>query len=205
MSLDLFCKTSDTKYLENFEYPNIMIYYAMLCINLNRGNINLANKIIKYYSKLTVAKKLKQSEIPILKILIEKSHYPGTSPTVPFIINGMKYTMLKYPTTIGQYIDDNNISADELDISIKTQISNLVDNLHKKGILHGDLHAENLVYDNNTVKIIDFGESKLIKDLTEKDIAYYNKFWNIKDKDLKPLKTINDLLEFEKIMYTFGY
>ena len=73
--------------------------------------------------------------------------------------------MKKYPTTIGQYIDmlneERNTFITESDIGeIAVKIYSLIDTLHSMGILHGDLHAENIVFDPETkdVRIIDFEE-----------------------------------------------
>jgi tRNA A-37 threonylcarbamoyl transferase component Bud32 len=70
-------------------------------------------------------------------------------------------------------------------------ITALIKRLHENGIVHGDIHEENIVIDDNDVKLIDFGFSKYIKDITVKDIID-----GMYDYDGE-LKTIEDFINAE--------
>jgi len=108
--------------------------------------------------------------------------------------------MKKYPMTLFEYQEKNNIENEiELD-EIPEKINILIDKIHKLGIFHGDLHSNNILIDpsNMEVRIIDFGKSVLIEDLEDNSdyyIKYYNDFWETN------FKTIEELLDFEYNMW----
>jgi tRNA A-37 threonylcarbamoyl transferase component Bud32 len=44
--------------------------------------------------------------------------------------------------------------------NIKNKVTNVVSNMHKKGVIHGDLHKNNILIGNNgKAYVIDFGKS----------------------------------------------
>jgi tRNA A-37 threonylcarbamoyl transferase component Bud32 len=107
----------------------------------------------------------------------------------------------KYPMTIGKYIDEHNPNIPELE----KKIDGLIDILHSHNILHGDLHAENIVIDPSTmdVRIIDFedGHTKFFSDITEADIGKISKFFEAENE----LKTLEDVKKYERNMWKIGY
>ena len=70
----------------------------------------------------------------------------------------------KYPYTLFDFeMKDRSKYLDQLKI--------LVNNLHQLGIVHNDLSEENIVISKEgIVKLIDFGRSKLIQNITQEDI-----------------------------------
>lgn len=108
--------------------------------------------------------------------------------------------MKKYKMTLGQYIDKNHY-VDEKIIKI---IHMLINKIHEFGILHGDLHAENIVMnDENDIKIIDI-DSKYSRKIDNSKltelIEFYTKFWENDN-----LKSIKDIVEYETNMWKYGY
>lgn len=71
----------------------------------------------------------------------------------------------------------------------KDQILNLVDRLHEAGIYHLDLHEENIVIDDNgTVKLIDFGLSRFVTELRDRELfdpghieQFYEEYSTVED------------------------
>lgn len=148
---------------------------------------------------MTYRKKLNSTELTIL------NEIKDFDITAPFNIVGKTMKIEKYTTTLAEYMDTQNISADNLPRSITDQIDSLITTLHGKDILHGDLHAENIIYDKNKIgreiRLIDFGESKHISKLNKVDISYYNKFWEPEVS----FTTIQDIIYYEKTMWKIGY
>jgi Ser/Thr protein kinase RdoA (MazF antagonist) len=72
--------------------------------------------------------------------------------------------------------------------------------MHNIGILHGDLHGDNIVFNSydNDVRIIDLDGAVYIKDVKESDIEKYNDFWDTKNWIEKRLESLDDLLWYEK-------
>lgn len=100
----------------------------------------------------------------------------------------------KYPMTLMEYYDENNSLG-----PFENKLLNLIDELHKHCILHGDLHGNNVVVDPKTtdIRLIDFGRSYHFDEVDNDVIKHLNDF-------LKPDKiflTLDDIVKFEKIMY----
>jgi hypothetical protein len=123
-----------------------------------------------------------------------------------------KITMKKYPFALGQYIDSLNEDdvygrdVKESDILVLShKIYDMIDRLHEHGILHGDLHAENIVLDpeTNDIKIIDFEDKyvKKIDTIDEADIKKIVTHWNT-DKEIN---TVDELKLYERNMWKIGY
>ncbi len=111
--------------------------------------------------------------------------------------------MERYPFTLGNYIEKNKFTElSELE-NLQQYIIKLIDNLHEKNILHGDLHSHNIVLnpDNMDVRIIDFGESRLIDELDDDDIEYFNKFL---DPTL-PFTTTKQIINYERTNWILDY
>lgn len=112
----------------------------------------------------------------------------------------------KYFSTLGSLIDEKKIDKKQVaqGAVLAEKIDKLIDIMHSKGILHGDLHAENIVVseDLSDVRIIDFGESVLTKDIDEEKIKYFVDFWGVEDEEIN---NIEDLKAYEKTMWRIGY
>lgn len=110
-----------------------------------------------------------------------------------FPSRGGKYIlrMGRWPRTLGSYVEENGRIPPFLANKIKEKIVRL----HSLGILHGDLHGENIVTDGEEVRLIDFGECVWIKDITIETIRFFKRFW---DTEGFKIETLSDLLEFER-------
>lgn len=113
-------------------------------------------------------------------------------------VDGNQLHTKKYPTTLGDWLDGGKSIK-----SVSAKISKMIDSMHKRGILHGDLHANNIVCNPDTgdIKFIDFAEAMYIDELSSQAIARIAKFW---DAEL-PIVTLEDLLAYEKGMWRIGY
>jgi len=127
-----------------------------------------------------------ENEKEILQLLVNQDILPD------FKIKNNKLIIEKYSTTLG-----NLELNDDLTNELQIQINSLVDKIHDLNILHGDLHEHNILYNpqTNIVKILDFGQSKLISELTDDDINYYNEFWDTN------CESVSDLLKYEYTMW----
>lgn len=95
----------------------------------------------------------------------------------------------KTPYAIYEYVNGTSLSYDRLDnLSILGQIINGMSHAHKKNIIHGDLHKNNiLIVDNETIKIIDF-------------FGYYMS-GSINNNEDKMIKTCYKLIDDELISF----
>ena len=118
----------------------------------------------------------------------------------------------KYPTDLGDYIENNNITSTSelnnmLGFNIDEKISDMIDELHDYGIIHGDLHENNIVINptNKDVKFIDLDSnySHRITELKENPelFAKVVKFFNATQMDGTEITTIEELLNYEKRMW----
>lgn len=79
----------------------------------------------------------------------------------------MKYYKLSlYEAAINYKEKGLNQLPDQIKMKIMNEIVSGLSFLHKNQIAHLDLKPDNIMLDDNTVKIIDFGFSKIINDLT---------------------------------------
>lgn len=69
-----------------------------------------------------------------------------------------RITSIRYPETLSR---KENFSL------YKNQVYEKIEQLHSLGIVHGDLHEENIVVNDNEVKLIDFGLSKFTNDFSD--------------------------------------
>ena len=79
----------------------------------------------------------------------------------------------KYPMTLMEYYDEN----DSIE-PFENKLLNLVNELHKHHILHGDLHANNIVIDpkHMDIRLIDFGRSYYFDEVDNAVIIHLNNF-----------------------------
>ncbi len=119
------------------------------------------------------------------------------------------YTIPKYPTDLGEYIDKNKIKShdelkEKLGFDISKRIDPMITELHENDILHGDLHTKNIVINPDTkdVRIIDFAYCSSISRMTKRDMKDRIDFWNTYEETKI---TKDKLLGHEKRMWTIGY
>ncbi len=88
-----------------------------------------------------------------------------------FIEKGYLYTKA-YPMTLAAYIDANDITTVAQLGDIAATIDDKIGRLHDLGIVHMDLHTQNIVIDPATgdVRLIDLGMARWIRDLHEGDM-----------------------------------
>lgn len=89
-----------------------------------------------------------------------------------FTIEGNTLRMKRYPLTLAAYIEANDI-ASVSDLGwIAEAIDDKISALHALGIVHMDLHTQNIVIDPEAcdVRLIDLGMSRFLDDLCEGDM-----------------------------------
>ena len=142
-----------------------------------------------------------------LQHLFPKFYYKAQPKIDEYIIQ-----LSKYPTDLGDYIENNNITSttelnNMLGFNIDEKISDMIDELHNYGIIHGDLHENNIVINptSKDVKFIDLDSnySYRITELKENPelFAKVVKFFNATQMDGTEITTIEELLNYEKRMW----
>jgi serine/threonine protein kinase len=122
---------------------------------------------------------------------------------VPRIVNCTKtphgrlcVVMEKYETTYGEFCEDFPVTPE-----INEKIRALIHDLHDRGILHGDLHCDNIVMRMQTdgwdIRLIDFGKSRIISSLQQADVDFFTKFWGCDWE----IDNVPGLLRYEHSMY----
>ncbi len=102
--------------------------------------------------------------------------------------------LLKYPMTFSEYIDNGgNLEK------YRQHIDQLINTIHQHGVIHGDLHSDNIVLNPGTeeIKIIDYGQSRYFREVNPSVIQELNEFLEPNE----PFHSLNDIMEFEKTMY----
>jgi tRNA A-37 threonylcarbamoyl transferase component Bud32 len=94
-----------------------------------------------------------------------------------FIENGYLYTKT-YPMTLAAYIERKSIKSVEQLGELATKIDEKIAALHDLGLVHLDLHTQNIVVDPETgdARLIDLGMARWISDLGEADMQDCVKF-----------------------------
>jgi RIO-like serine/threonine protein kinase len=100
--------------------------------------------------------------------------------------------MDKYCYTVQYAIDNKFITIGQ----IQELVYNKIDDLHKLGIFHGDLHGNNIVINRtfDDARIIDFEFSSFIKNISGQEIIRYAKSFGEEDD----IKNIMDALIHER-------
>jgi serine/threonine protein kinase len=96
----------------------------------------------------------------------------GTGILPDFTIEGDTLMLRRYPMTLAAYIEANDITTIEQLGGVAAAIDDKIGALHELGIVHLDLHTQNIVLDPATgdVRLIDLGMSRFIRDLHEGDM-----------------------------------
>lgn len=136
----------------------------------------------------------------------QRAHDLGLTPKIISINNkkdekdnGLNITMEIYEKTIHTLIKENN---DDFSI-YETKIKQLIDVLHKNNILHGDLHANNIVCskDGKDIKLIDFEFSLDRNLITEDNIAQLGEMWYHAHSNPTICMNVEELFEVEKNLW----
>jgi serine/threonine protein kinase len=158
--------------------------------------LKIDSKVVFKVGELTT------SELELLSIFRIIPNYTHMSDDNSFVVD-------RYQTDLGDFIEDNDIkSVEELNkkigFNIYRRLDNMIITMHENGILHGDLHAKNIVINPVTkdVRFIDFDRSSNISLLTSENMENIVKSWN--SYGYKKINKMN-LLEHEKNMWKIGY
>lgn len=123
-----------------------------------------------------------------------------------FVASGNEISMKKYPSTLGDWLDNDG----KLEV-VDPIVDNLILKMHERGIIHGDLHANNIVITPGTknpdIRFIDFDEAMYIDEVAHsKDaIARIATFWQVDEFEHGKVDTIDALLAYERNMWKIGY
>jgi serine/threonine protein kinase len=103
-----------------------------------------------------------------------------------------EYHILKtqrYPVTLGTYLEKNPDDSYYL-----SRLPCLIGKLHRHGILHGDLHAENVVIDpaKKTMRLIDFDGSGWISEITPQTLQKNEFRWD------HAFSSVESMIDYEK-------
>ena len=137
-----------------------------LGIQKNNGQLVAIKVINKKNVKTVEDKELVKFEIGILK----QCHHPNIVHLFDYLENmDHIFIIMEYieGDNLTQYIKKHNNDLSEMHIGhIMSQISNAIKYLHQYGIVHRDLKTDNIMIENKTnnitVKIMDFGLSKIV-------------------------------------------
>lgn len=166
--------------IENKNYILKKLYAQVYNIILNNNEIDWIVKIYKNkkHTKIESLNLTRMEDIEnVPKILSYSFSYK---------INYIIMTKMK-GIDMFEYIMNKNIKLKERNIKdISIQILNILKKIHSKGIIHGDIKPENLIYDESTkkVSIIDFEEKHTIEysspeQILNKKISYKTDCWSL--------------------------
>jgi tRNA A-37 threonylcarbamoyl transferase component Bud32 len=137
-------------------------------------------------------KSIDMNEYNMLKILRKSNIIPKI-----YNLTLNEVSMKQYDCTLREYLEANEPDNDEL-IRIYSIVENLIHTLHRHGILHGDLHSDNIVCNERGTKfkLIDFQRSTFIKVLNDESIQdFLDDFNGIFECDCK---TADDIVNAER-------
>lgn len=102
--------------------------------------------------------------------------------------------MEKYPTDLMDYAEEGGDIEE-----FEPKIDDLIERLHELGLIHGDLHARNIVVNPETgvVRLIDFEHTQYLDEINYEEVSA---FWG----EDPPFTTEDQFLQHEYEMYHFG-
>lgn len=142
------------------------------------------HKKLVYARELEFWKKLEKTDLVPLVISVEK-------------IGKFEYilTTKRYPMTLGFYMEFHPSDQTYLE-----RLPALISKLHKRGVLHGDLHLCNIVIDpkSKDMRLIDFGGSGWISELGYESLKENEFFWGHEfDTPISMLEYERELIYYE--------
>lgn len=148
-----------------------------------------------YVNKNTIVKIMSKYELDMYKYVEKNGMAPIIFRASRIDLDTYRVTMEKCQYNLREYID-------EYDIIDVDEIENCIRKLHNIGVVHGDLHSENIVVNvmksgKCVYKLIDFSESWYIEDEDQSLIDYFNEFNGIDD----PCKNVDHIKAYELIQY----
>jgi tRNA A-37 threonylcarbamoyl transferase component Bud32 len=101
--------------------------------------------------------------------------------------------MQKYPMTLEDYKDKGGQVRD-----FAEAIDALIDQMHDLGLIHGDLHSNNIVLnpDSREVRLIDFERTQYLNEVDFRQISH---FWDVESAYTRS----DEILDHEYQMYRF--
>lgn len=178
------------------------LIYNVKCSNNSSGNAKFILKQIKYKNSELVPEFYNEIKIHNIASKFDMTdpiifHYNLTNTKEDYTECG--YIMKKYKVSLGQYLkqleldtehENRDITKEEMK-KIRDyfyQLMEIFNRLEDAKIIHNDLHLENLMIDeNDNLRIIDFGKSKIFEDI--KDLHLFRQ---------KHYVELDEIIEFTK-------
>lgn len=183
--------------------------------NLNSGNFGHVKKIKNKYTDKIYAVKIESNSVGLLEYeakiynLLSGINYVPSIKSYKndgengYLIMDLMECNLKYFKKV-KYSDELKYKI--LCKNIIISITKGLQEIHSKNIIHRDIKPENICIHNNTVKIIDFGLSKLIDTTTEcKNITEIVGTPNYISKNVLNLNNPTKIDELESVYFIFLY
>lgn len=133
--------------------------------------------------------------------IIKMEKYPMTLRTFNTIVRYSENDQKEFPKSNGVIckISEKFDNLDQILDYFYTKVDDMIDIIHSRNMIHGDLHSDNVIVDPETgdCKIIDFGRSYFIKELNDDKILKLGEFMGSQE----PFTSLNQLMAYEHIMY----
>lgn len=136
---------------------------------------------------MSVRKKISMNEYNFYKLLRGTGITPDIISIEPDLLE-----IPEYHSTLGDILIE--VPLTPLGISdLYERVRDLIQRLHQMGIVHGDLHNDNIVCskDLKDVRLIDFEKSTFKQIVDDEYIEYYNSLFGT------DAKTLDDVIEHE--------
>ena len=167
--------------------------------NIKARELNFIKENEDIHPKYTFERKNYNSYI----VKIER--YPMTLIEFSDIIMNLDKNVKEFPGPNGIVcrLNENFNTFSELLDYFYIKVDNMIDILHSKSILHGDLHGNNVVVNPETAecKIIDFGRSYYFDELDYDKILELSEFMGIE----VPTSSLTELKAYEHKMYRMQF
>ncbi|MEG2251136.1 MAG: hypothetical protein RSD09_06155, partial [Bacilli bacterium] len=138
---------------------------------------------------------------------IENTSYPQKKLYIDGIYNGYSMPYFKNTNTFKSeiYTMDSTLEQKK---KIITDISNALQELHKREIIHGDIHLDNFIKDDNNGYLVDLDDVR-IKGDNFNNIKLYNikisEFSRMIYTDSKSIDNIKAVINFISLIYNFDF